>query len=248
MVYCQTMDKYEIRRLNLIALMNSRCKGKASALADQMGRSASYVSRMLAPEGKAAKKNIGEDMVELIEKTFNLEKGALDQPGAIPELPADPPISLPFHGARRVAAGQPSNVVPIKKVSLTLQAGIMGFEATQETGEDSTILIPVDFIEQNNLVPQCLIAITIKGESMWPLMIEGDVVVINIADTKPINGELYALNFDGEAVVKQLIYEGRQWYLNSMNPNFKRTMVREGECVVIGRVVYQPGRKLIGRV
>ncbi|MES2148621.1 MAG: S24 family peptidase [Pseudomonadota bacterium] len=159
--------------------------------------------------------------------------------------------TLPFlSGARRVSVGAKNDDIPIKKVALTLQAGIMGFEATQVHDGDTTIDIPRRFIEENDLVPQCLLAISIKGDSMWPLMIDGDSVVINIADTKPINNELYAINFDGEAVIKRMVYENRQWYLDSMNPDpqYKRRVCRGGECIVVGRVVFQPGRKLIGRV
>lgn len=243
------MDKYEIRRLNLVAIMKSRCDGKPAVLANKLERSASYVSRMLYPVGKASKKNIGEDMVELIEKVFDLQKGSLDQVDAgAPEAQFDP---TPFvAGAKRVTTGRPPASIAIKKVALTLQAGVMGFEATQDVGDDTSIDIPLRFIEENNLVAQCLLAIHIKGDSMWPLMIDGDVVVINIADTRPINGELYAINFDGEAVVKQMIYSGGQWYLASMNPDpqYKRRICRGGECIVVGRVVFQPGRKLIGRV
>ena len=243
------MDKHEIRRLNLLALVSARCGGKKSVLADKLGRSASYVSRMLAPEGNQSKKNIGEDMVEVIERVFELRKGALDEIETL-QVPS-PSLDLTIlTGARRVSVGASARDIPIKKVALTLQAGIMGFEATQEVGDDSTIDIPLRFVEENNLVPHCLLAISIKGDSMWPLMIDGDIVVINIADTRPVNNELYAINFEGEAVVKRLVYEGREWYLTSMNPDpqYKRRICRGGECIIVGRVVFQPGRKLIGRV
>jgi hypothetical protein len=72
------MDKFEIRRLNLQALLRTHCQGKAAALADKIGRSPSYISRMLYPEGKTGKKRIGEDMRNLIEDTLALARGTLD--------------------------------------------------------------------------------------------------------------------------------------------------------------------------
>lgn len=72
------MDKYEIRRLRLIELMNSRCDGKATEIAKRIDRSESYISRMMYPEGKAGKKRIGEDMAALITQAFGLPPYWLD--------------------------------------------------------------------------------------------------------------------------------------------------------------------------
>lgn len=72
------MDKFEVRRLNLRAVLRTHCGGKAATLADKIERSASYVSRMLYPEGKAGKKRIGEDMRDIIEDALILARGSLD--------------------------------------------------------------------------------------------------------------------------------------------------------------------------
>jgi hypothetical protein len=73
------MDKYEIRRVNLLALIHSRCGGKAAALAETANIAASYVSRMLYPVGKKGKKRIGEDVRDRIEDAFSLRRGSLDE-------------------------------------------------------------------------------------------------------------------------------------------------------------------------
>lgn len=72
------MDKYEHRRLKLIELKDNFCNGKISKLANKLGRSDSYVSRMLYPDDKAGKKRIGDDMVDVIVQTFNVSKSWLD--------------------------------------------------------------------------------------------------------------------------------------------------------------------------
>jgi hypothetical protein len=72
------MDKFEIRRRNLRALLDSHCGGKASTLANLIDRSPSYVARMLYPEGKEGKKRIGEDMRDIIEQALALARGTLD--------------------------------------------------------------------------------------------------------------------------------------------------------------------------
>jgi hypothetical protein len=83
------MDKYETRRQNLLALLQSHCGGRAATLADLIGRSPSYVSRMLYQEGKDGKKRIGEDMRDLIEEALSLPAGALDKDvGTLADQPA----------------------------------------------------------------------------------------------------------------------------------------------------------------
>jgi hypothetical protein len=72
------MDKFEIRRRNLRALLDSHCGGKAATLANLIDRSPSYVARMLYPEGKEGKKRIGEDMRDIIENALALKRGTLD--------------------------------------------------------------------------------------------------------------------------------------------------------------------------
>lgn len=72
------MNKYEHRRKKLLELKDEFCHGKISELAEKLGRSDSYVSRMLYPEGKVGKKRIGDDMVDVIAQTFNVPKSWLD--------------------------------------------------------------------------------------------------------------------------------------------------------------------------
>lgn len=74
------VDKYELRRLRLAELRDAKCGGVAAVLAGRIGRDASYVSRMLYPEGKAGKKRIADDMIEVIEKAFDLPRGWFDMP------------------------------------------------------------------------------------------------------------------------------------------------------------------------
>lgn len=64
------MDKFEKRRQALIRLRDERCDGKIVNLARKLGREPSYVARMLYPAGKAGRKRIGDDMVDIVEAVF----------------------------------------------------------------------------------------------------------------------------------------------------------------------------------
>ena len=85
-----SMDKYERRRERLAQLIQSRCGGVSALFARTIERDASYVARMLYPEGKPGRKRIADDMMEIIEKAFDLPRGWLDDREASPE-PVDTP-------------------------------------------------------------------------------------------------------------------------------------------------------------
>jgi hypothetical protein len=130
------MDKYEVRRLNLRAVIRTHCGDRIATLADRIGRSASYVSRMLYPEGKAGKKRIGEDMRNVIEDALSLERGKLDDEGlAAAEhsgqltRPADASIEL--EGAKGAAESQrPSG--PLADVSAPSETTLERLDADEK--------------------------------------------------------------------------------------------------------------------
>jgi len=150
--------------------------------------------------------------------------------------------------ARRVLAWDDSDTVGIRRVTLKLRAGVARFGTEPVVEDGGTIRIPRADIERAKLNPDKLIAIQVRGQSMEPLMFEDDVIVIDPTDKKLVNRELYALNFDGDCCVKQMVKRSGEWYLHSVNPDFGPVNARSGEFSVIGRVVYQPGRSLRGRL
>lgn len=169
----------------------------------------------------------------------------LEQSTTAPDKGLDTPF---LKSPVSIRIGDEPQTVPIRKVKLKLRAGVVGFE-TEPILEDGGVLhMPLALIEQNHLIPHMLLAFHVKGCSMEPMLFEDDLVVINTADREPRSRELYAVNFNGEACVKQLLLVGGHWYLNSLNPDVGRVNVRSGQCDIVGRVVYQPGRMVTGRL
>lgn len=144
--------------------------------------------------------------------------------------------------------GEEPDTVPVRRVKLRLRAGIAGYETEPELDDGGVLHMPRRVIDENKLVPHQLLAMRVRGSSMEPMMFEDDLVVINTADKQPISREIYAVNFNGEACIKQLLNRSGQWYLHSLNPDFKPINVRSGQCDIVGRVVYQPGRMVTGRL
>jgi phage repressor protein C with HTH and peptisase S24 domain len=153
----------------------------------------------------------------------------------------------PIENARPVRIGDPDTVA-IPRVKLRLRAGVANFETEPDLDVDGNELVPRAIIESLGLDPVNLMAIKVRGTSMEPMMFEDDVVIIDKSSRSPINRELFAVNFDGEACIKQMLYRGNEWYLNSINPDFGPVNVKSGQCSIVGRVVIQPTRVLTGRL
>lgn len=132
------------------------------------------------------------------------------------------------------------SLVHIPKVKLRLSAGISGFEVDPERFDGSTTTVPADWIERKGFNRDNLIAIRVRGESMEPTLYEDDLVVINTADKKPEDGGIFAINYEGEPIVKRLSRDAGRWWLTSDNPDqrkFHRKVCDGDGCIVIGRIV-----------
>lgn len=128
----------------------------------------------------------------------------------------------------------------IPKVQLQLSAGITGFQTVPEIHDGSKVSVAKNWVERNGYRPGALIALTVKGESMEPNLYPGDLVIVNTAQTEMIDGAVFAVNYEGEAVIKRLSRDSGQWWLSSDNPDqrkYHRKSCRGGECIMIGRVV-----------
>lgn len=135
----------------------------------------------------------------------------------------------------------------IQKVRLRLSAGISGFSVEPEKHDGSTLSIPRHWADRHGFIPERLIAIKIKGESMEPSLYADDLVIINTADAKPQDGVVFAVNYEGEPVVKRLSRDAGQWWLTSDNPDqrkYHRKVCRGNDCIIIGRVVRKESERI----
>ena len=140
------------------------------------------------------------------------------------------------------------DLIAIKSVNIRVQAGFPGFDADREFEDGGVIHIPRRAIEGQAWSPHCLLAIKVRGDSMSPMFANGDTIVINVADRRLVSGEVYAVNCEGNPVVKQLVLKGEQWVLRSFNPDYAPKPYRTPDSDIIGKVVYQPGRIVSGRL
>ncbi|TWI65188.1 phage repressor protein C with HTH and peptisase S24 domain [Pseudoduganella lurida] len=145
-------------------------------------------------------------------------------------------------GAMRVVVAEDDDphFYQIPRVQLQLQAGITGFKTVPEIYDGAKLSIPRHWADKKGFNPKKLIALTVKGESMEPNLFDGDVVIVNTGDTQHVDGFVYAINYEGEAVVKRLTRDAGRWWLSSDNPDqarYQRKSCHDGECLIVGRVV-----------
>jgi phage repressor protein C with HTH and peptisase S24 domain len=130
--------------------------------------------------------------------------------------------------------------VAIPMVTLRLSAGVTGFQTEPDTRDGGSILVSAGWVTQCHYSPAHLVAIQVRGQSMEPSLYEDDILIVNTADTKPMDGQVYAVNYEGEAVVKRLSRDAGMWWLESDNPDkrkYHRKLCQGEACLIVGRVV-----------
>lgn len=104
-----------------------------------------------------------------------------------------------------------------------------------------TISVPRSWLRARGLHAEHLRALLVRGTSMQPVLNDGDLAVMNTADTKPRSGYLYVMRHDDELLVKycELLPTGAL-RVSSANPAFSPydiDLAKASDFAVLGRVV-----------
>lgn len=158
-------------------------------------------------------------------------------------------LGAPVPGAMAVRLADPDDAefIQIPMVTLRLQAGVTGFQTEPDRRDGGTLGMRANWVKRNGYSPAALVAIQVKGASMEPALYEDDIVVINTADRRPVDGEVFAVNYDGEAIVKRMMRDSGMWWLASDNPDqtkYHRKSCRGEECLIIGRIVLKESSRI----
>lgn len=135
----------------------------------------------------------------------------------------------------------------IPRVKIKIQAGVSGFAIEPIADEaHAPIVFAKAWYERNGYIPRALICIRVNGASMEPSLFDGDWVVINTADVAPRDGVAFAVNFEGEAVIKRLFRSDAGWIAASDNADKRiyRDRPITDDSFVIGRVVHKQSERI----
>ena len=131
--------------------------------------------------------------------------------------------------------------LPIRRVLFRLSAGVSGYEIEYEDGESEPIFMARRWFDRHGYRPSQLLAIKVTGRSMEPSLYDGDLVIVNLDDTRLQDGQVFAANYEGELVIKRLKRDAQQWFLSSDSPDkirFGDKRCTDG-CGLLGRIVYR---------
>ena len=139
-------------------------------------------------------------------------------------------------------------ITSINRINLRLRAGSDNYETVADLSSLEPLYVPTSELNALRMNPARLLAMRVRDQGMEPMLFEDDWVIVDTGDTMRRSREVFAVNWNGEACIQQLVERGGQWYLNYTNPDFKPINIRSGQCNIVGRVVYQPGRAIVNRL
>lgn len=235
------MNMYQHRKDRLIALIDAEYGGERVRFCDKTGMSESRLAQLLSKTYRNGEA-FTEKTARKTEELAGLPMMYFDQGMPAIELSTADNVLELIPGSRRVhESGEgDASVTQIMKVQIKVQAGMTGFQVEPEHHDGKTMGVPTDWVRSERFVASDLLAITVRGESMEPSLFDGDVIVVNTGDKKLVDGTVYAVNYEGEVVVKRMVRDAGMWWLTSDNSDqrkYHRKSCKGAECIIIGKVV-----------
>lgn len=207
----------ENRRRNLSSLIESSYKNQADFIR-KTGMNQGELSALLN-----GKKTFGEEKARKIEVIAELPPMWLDQ-SSIDDNPPEAPTYVP---------------IPILDIRAACGNGYDNGDNVEVKGNWN---MPLQFLQELGVSQANAEILFSYSYSMFPTIRTGAHVLINKADTTLRNGKIFAININGEMLLKRLFFENGHWILRSDNPDKNeypdRILPEEETTRVHGRVVW----------
>lgn len=234
-----TLDAQDVRREALRNLIANEYGGVVRQFAKAAGKPDGQINDMLSDPPR---KSFGEKVARGLEAAVGLPSGFLDAPrcGQPQEL------SEPQQQSTLVDLTNHPDLVAVPRVKFKLSAGVSGFAIEAENGNGKPVFFRKDWFKSKGYKPAKLFSVRVCGASMEPALWDGDLVVINTDDTTPKDGEAFAMNYEGELVIKRLRRDAGEWWAASDNADQRRFAPKRctADVKVIGRVVYKQSEQI----
>lgn len=109
-----------------------------------------------------------------------------------------------------VADPDTDEFVSVRRLDVRVSAG--NGELVLSDDEKGRLAFRADFLRAAGATPEQTVSVSVKGDSMEPLIPDGAVILVNRAATSIINGKVYAFRMRGELLVKRL-YRGNGGFI-----------------------------------
>lgn len=244
-VYLRVMDFYEARRLIVERLIKERFGGNQAEFSRAIKTSPTTVNRWLKEAGEAHRKRIGDDSALKIEEMLDLRQGTLLNP-VIESRGERILLSTKSETPKAIPLDNNPDYPAIPRVQFKLAAGVSGFGVDYLVEDAAPIVFRKDWYDGRGLDPVKLYALRVSGQSMEPGLWDGDTVVVNSADTQPSDGDVFALNYEGELVIKRMLRDEGSWWMVSDNPDQRRYPRKRchEDTFVLGRIVHKQSERI----
>ena len=142
--------------------------------------------------------------------------------------------------------GLTSDYIPVRRVRFQLSAGVSGYAIEYDNDDAPPLFFRREWFEKRGFNPEKLVALKVSGSSMEPGLYDGDTVVCNLADTRPVDGEVFAANFDGMCVIKRVKRDQGGWWLTSDNTDKRRFPDKrcDEHVRLLGRIVSKQSERI----
>ena len=101
-------------------------------------------------------------------------------------------------------------------------AAVAGAGATLETSDEvlGYYAFRADFLGREHISEQRSVMMQVRGDSMEPLMEDGDTLLVDQSDTQVMDGKIYVVTLGDELRVKRVQKGMRGYILRSENPRY----------------------------
>ena len=205
-------------RDTLASLANERGSSLA-ALSRMIGRNSSYLQQYIT---KGSPRKLEEDDRRVLAQFFGVDEGAL---GA--------PEEKSYNSPR-------GDWVEVPRLAVEASAG-PGATAVTERAFDA-FRFSRKWLTQQGLEHGHLAAVRVVGDSMEPLLREGDEVLVDTTP-RPFRDGIYLVRLDDNLLVKRVAGQGGgRLSLLSQNLAYPPIVVDAKDVALVGRVVWKSGR------
>lgn len=245
---------YELRLENTKALLRQSGLSRKD-FAEKIGVDYGQLSHYI---GKTPIKNIGDTVARRIENAFDLAEGYLDQNFALKNSSAaklqivaddsDKVSNIIHHTASPIIVSKQEfgkDYIWLDVVNASFSCGDgVSIEYHFDEVRDS-IPFPPEFFIRKQVKPENTKLLVASGDSMEDYIYDQDLFAIDVTSTEILDGQIYAVYFEGEGMLKQIFKEeGGNLILHSLNPKYRDRRVTElngTNFKVMGRQYWRAG-------